>query len=45
MLIFKKPGSIACKAVMVSMVIGIVLSGSVEAETYQFVLKIPSPQV
>ena len=40
----KKAGSIVCKAVMVFMVMGIVLSGNVEAETYKFVLKIPSPQ-
>src|SRR4030042_1395755 len=35
----KKAGSIVWKAVMVFMVMGIVLSGNVEAQTYQFVTK------
>src|SRR4030042_1741132 len=39
----KKAGSIVWKAVMVFMVMGIVLSGNVEAQTYQFVTKWGSP--
>ncbi len=39
MLRAKKAGSMVCKAVMVLMVMGIVLSGKVEAQTYQFVTK------
>ena len=44
MLSLKKAGSIVCKAVMVFMVMGVVLSGNVEAETYKFVFKVPSQQ-
>ena len=44
MLRLKKAGLVVCEAVMVLIVIGIVLSGNVEAETYKFVSKIPSQQ-
>ena len=44
MLRLKKAGSIVCKAVMVFIVLGIVLLGNVEAETYKLVFRIPSQQ-
>ena len=44
MLRLKKAGLVVCEAVMVFIVIGIVLSGNVEAGTYKFVFKIPSQQ-
>ena len=44
MLRLKKAGLVVCEAVMVLIVIGMVLSGNVEAGTYKFVFKIPSQQ-